>query len=185
MKKLILFFIIFQAYSCSFQNIYKDYDEFTNVRKFKLSDYYYAKRDFFGNKKVEIEYYKSINKKGETNISAKFLLSSNFDDGPLSKNLDIRIDNKSYRIDLYDYQTNNVLSIAKNSNDEQDSSDVFFYKENMSTRNLAYFNISNSLADKIVKSNSLIIRFYLGKEACTIKMSKSDLKRLRKFLLLQ
>ncbi len=184
MKKLIFALVFFQFLSCIPQHIYKDFDVFENVRKFKLVQFYNAKRDFTGSQQIKIKYYKTIDSQGTTNISAQFLVYSSGEDGKLADELNIRIDNKVYDIEFYNYQSNYDLFHNDDIDyDEEDSNINHNADDNI--RHLAYFNFPNELVKKILNGNLLSMRFYIGKEAYTVRFSKFELKQLKKFLIIQ
>ncbi len=184
MKYLVFSLVFFQLLSCIPHQIYKDFDEFENARKFKLIQVYNAKRDFIGSEQIKIKYYKTIDSNGKINISAQLLTYSNSEDGKLMDELHIRIGNEVYDVNFYNYLSNYDLFRDAGIDYDEENSNIN-HNEDENIRHLADFDIPNEIVEKIMNNNLLSMRFYIGKEAYTVRFSKFELKQLKKFLIIQ
>ncbi|MCF6239894.1 MAG: hypothetical protein L3J74_00960 [Bacteroidales bacterium] len=189
MKKIIFILILSQFTACIPHRIYKEFDEFENLRKFKISQIYNAKKDFTGTRQIKINYYKTISQNGEIDISARLIAYSTAEDGKLNEHLDIRIGNEIYTTDFYNYQSNYDLypdvDISVNNDDDDNDPYEISHSNSENIRHLADFNLSQTLVEHILNTELLSMRFYIGKEAYTLRFSKFELKQLKKFLLVQ
>ena len=185
MRKNIFLLLVFFVASCIPSRIYKEFDEFENLRKFKLVQIYNAKKDFSGHKQIKISYYKNINQAGESKISARLLVYSNDEEGKLNKQINIRTGDDIYNVRFYDYQNNYDAYYEQDYDIEGEYNTInITHNAGENIRHIAYFDISKDIANKILTEDILSYRFFIGKEAYTIKLSKYELKQLQKFILI-
>lgn len=186
MQKIVIFILLAQIYACIPSKIYHEFDEFDNLRKFKLTQIYNAKRDFTGHVQIKISYYKSISQSGEIKISARLLVYSSAEDGNLGKTISFRPGQKIYDLNLYNYKSSydSFHDIDYDVDHENGSINVTANADE-NIRHTADFDIINELGDQILNNEILLLRFFIGKEAYTVRFSKFELKQLKKFLNMQ
>ncbi len=184
MKNILLISFLLLLSSCFTGYIYRDFDEFENLRKFKLSKIYYAKKDFSGKKEVKINYYKSINPQGKVSVSARLYVYTDADAGKLAKNIAFRTGTDIYELNFDNIQSNyDAYHYDEDIGNDEHIEITHSTGENI--RHFADFDIPNNLLESIMNTEQLSFRFYIGKEAYTYRFSKSNLKQLKKFLAIQ
>ncbi len=186
MRKIVIFILLTQIYACIPSRIYHEFDEFENLRKFKLTQIYNAKRDFIGHVQIKINYYKSISQSSEVKISARLLVYASAEDGDLGKTISFRMGQQIYDLNFYNYKSSyDAFHDIDYDVDQENSTISVTSKADENIRHIADFDISNELGDKILNNEILSLRFFIGKEAYTVRFSKFKLKQLKKFLLIQ
>ncbi len=186
MQKIVFFILLTQIYACIPSRIYREFDEFENLRKFKLTQIYNAKRDFGGHVQIKINYYKSISQSDKVKISARLLVFSTAEDGDLGKAISFRMGQQIYDLNFYNYKSSYDAYHDIDYDVEQENSTISVTSNtNNNIRHIADFDISNELGDKILNNEMLSLRFFIGKEAYTVRFSKFELKQLKKFLMVQ
>ena len=109
MKILLLLLVItFIPITCFKDRIYYSYDDFEKKQKMMMEQSYSASKDFNKNQRVIINFYKEIDRNGESSISGKMRFHTNLTEGKLETKFLIKLNDEIYVTNLYDIDAERI-----------------------------------------------------------------------------
>ncbi|NOZ47750.1 MAG: hypothetical protein GXO79_13355 [Chlorobi bacterium] len=186
---LIIFGLILKNGYTQFNNLNIENDIVKSEKRI-WKDFYYRKTvekksPLIGIKQTVI---KEVSYSGDTKYTIYDNISLNSKSFDLEKTVYMIIDEKVFPLDAFFYENSRKASISENTKtimtaDSTNTTVVTGYTQDYWKFAKISYELNQEIINKITKSDDIRFRYYTGPRMITIKLSKNDIKNLKKIIL--